>query len=97
MVSAIFFRDQTVLRNSRTTISQTFRTALVCGAWSASGFFSAAFLKLLRWSEEGFCQTEAADLLAAGLSGVCLGALAIEIPEVWGNGYGAITRDPARP
>src|SRR5207237_9854497 len=27
-----------------------------------------------------------------GLSGLVVGALAMHLPEVWGNGYGAITR-----
>jgi CIC family chloride channel protein len=57
-----------------------------------SGFLSAAFLKLLRWSEEGFAKLKLPIYWRLGLSGLVAGALAIEIPEIWGNGYGAITR-----
>jgi CIC family chloride channel protein len=57
-----------------------------------SGFLSAAFLKLLSWSEEGFAKLKLPIYWRLALSGFVVGALAIEIPEVWGNGYGAITR-----
>jgi CIC family chloride channel protein len=57
-----------------------------------SGFLSAAFLKLLAWSEEGFAKLKLPIYWRLALSGFVVGALAIEIPEVWGNGYGAITR-----
>ncbi len=57
-----------------------------------SGFLSAGFLKLLRWSEEGFAKLKLPIYWRLGLSGFVAGALAIQIPEVWGNGYGAITR-----
>ncbi len=58
----------------------------------ASGFLAVAFLKLLRWSEEGFARLKIPVYIRLGMSGLIVGALAIGIPEVWGNGYGAITR-----
>jgi CIC family chloride channel protein len=58
----------------------------------ASGFLSAGFLKLLRWSEEGFAKLKIPIYWRLGIAGLVVGALAIQLPEVWGNGYGAITR-----
>ena len=58
----------------------------------ASGFLAATFLKLLRWSEEGFARLKLPIYCRLGLSGLVVGALAIGFPAVWGNGYGAINR-----
>lgn len=63
---------------------------LVLGA--ASGALGAIFLKLLRWGETLFDRTGwpiYARLTAAGL---VVGSLAIQVPEVWGNGYVVTSR-----
>jgi CIC family chloride channel protein len=51
-----------------------------------AGVMGAVFLKLLRVSQETFRRV---PLLPArmAIGGVCVGALALGYPEVWGNGY----------
>jgi CIC family chloride channel protein len=56
-----------------------------------SGLLSAAFLKLIRKSEELFGKINAPIYWRMALGGLVVGALAILFPAVWGNGYGAIT------
>jgi chloride channel protein, CIC family len=63
---------------------------VVLGA--ASGFLAAGFLRLLHLSEGLFERLSLPIYWRLGLSGLIVGILAIYIPEVWGNGYGAITR-----
>jgi chloride channel protein, CIC family len=58
----------------------------------ASGFLAAGFLKLLRLSEDFFARLKIRIYWRIALSGAVVGLLAIEFPEVWGNGYAAITR-----
>jgi CIC family chloride channel protein len=58
----------------------------------ASGALAAGFLKLLRWSEDLFASLKIPIYWRLGISGVLVGLIAIEFPEVWGNGYGAINR-----
>lgn len=58
----------------------------------ASGFLAAGFLKLLRWSEDFFARLKIKIYWRIALSGVVVGILAIQFPEVWGNGYSGITR-----
>ncbi len=58
----------------------------------ASGFLAVGFLRLLRASEDLFARLKLPIYWRLGLSGLCVGVLALQFPPVWGNGYGAITR-----
>src|SRR5690606_9696918 len=57
-----------------------------------SGILAAVFLKMLRWSEDFFARLKLRIYWRLGISGLVVGLLAIEFPEVWGNGYGGINR-----
>jgi len=51
-----------------------------------AGILGAAFLKLLRWSEEFFKRVPTIYLRMA-LGGLIVGVIALVYPQVWGNGY----------
>jgi chloride channel protein, CIC family len=53
-----------------------------------AGGLGASFLKMLRYSEELFDRMPWPIFVRLALSGAMVGALAIEFPEVFGNGYG---------
>ena len=55
-----------------------------------SGVLAACFLKMLRYSEQFFNRLPWPIYGRIALAGLAVGALAIEFPFVWGNGYGAI-------
>ncbi|HEX7862066.1 MAG TPA: ClcB-like voltage-gated chloride channel protein [Verrucomicrobiae bacterium] len=55
-----------------------------------SGVMSALFLKAIRFSENAFARVKAPVYARTALGGVVVGVLAIKMPAVWGNGYGAI-------
>lgn len=55
-----------------------------------SGLLAAAFLKLLRYTEERFTMSRLPTYGKVALGGLITGLLAVPCPEVWGNGYGAI-------
>ena len=52
-----------------------------------SGAMGAAFLKLLRSSEEAFKKVRAPIYIRLALGGLLVGVLALWFPGVWGNGY----------
>ena len=52
-----------------------------------SGAMGAAFLKLLRSSEEAFKKVRAPIYIRLALGGLLVGILALWFPGVWGNGY----------
>jgi CIC family chloride channel protein len=51
---------------------------------------SAGFLKAIKVSEDWFGKVKAPIYLRTALGGLIVGLLAVNIPAVWGNGYGAI-------
>jgi CIC family chloride channel protein len=55
-----------------------------------SGVVASIFLILLQRSEEYFARLKAPVYVRMALGGLIVGVLAINYPEVWGNGYGAI-------
>ncbi len=57
-----------------------------------SGVLAAGFLKMLRYSEQFFNRLPWPIYGRIALAGLAVGALAIEFPLVWGNGYGAINQ-----
>jgi CIC family chloride channel protein len=57
-----------------------------------TGAMGAVFLKLLRGSEEAFKKLQAPIYLRLALGGLCVGIIALEFPQVWGNGYVATNR-----
>lgn len=57
-----------------------------------SGLLSAGFLKMMRLSEKWFAKVQAPIYVRLMLGGLVVGVLAIWFPDVWGNGYSAITR-----
>jgi CIC family chloride channel protein len=63
---------------------------LVIGA--LSGLLGAFFLKALRASESLFAKIKAPLFARMALGGLLVGLIAIEFPEVWGNGYLAANR-----
>lgn len=52
-----------------------------------AGWMGALFLRLLRWSEEGFRRLGVPIYVRLLLGGLVVGIIAIEYPGVWGNGY----------
>lgn len=56
------------------------------------GFIAAAFLTLLRWSEDAFARLKVPIYWRLALGGLLVGVLSIWYPAVWGNGYGAINQ-----
>lgn len=52
-----------------------------------SGGAGALFLKMLRFSEDAFARLNWPIYIRMGLAGLMVGALAIKVPEVWGNGF----------
>ena len=56
------------------------------------GLLGAAFLKLLRRSQEGFGQMKAPLYSRMLLGGLVVGLIAIGYPAIWGNGYTVINR-----
>ena len=62
-----------------------------------SGALGAAFLELLQRTESLFRRTRLPLYARLGLAGVIAGALAVVVPEVWGNGYGVASRILAGP
>jgi len=53
----------------------------------AAGWMGALFLRLLRWSEDGFRRLAVPIYVRLLLGGLVVGVIAISYPEVWGNGY----------
>ena len=51
------------------------------------GLMGAAFLKMLQRAEEGFKQLKVPIYVRLALGGLVVGIIAIQFPEVWGNGY----------
>jgi chloride channel protein, CIC family len=58
----------------------------------ASGMVGASFMKSIRWSKHLFERLPAPLYVRLALGGLCVGALAVYFPEVWGNGYAATNR-----
>jgi CIC family chloride channel protein len=63
---------------------------LVLGA--VSGALGAAFLKLLRRGETIFDRTGWPIHIRVAVAGLVVGALAVQVPQVWGNGYAVTSR-----
>jgi len=63
---------------------------VVLGA--ASGTLGALFLKMLRWGETLFDRTGWPIHIRLAAAGLVVGFLAIQVPEVWGNGYVVTSR-----
>lgn len=61
------------------------------------GGLGALFLKALRFSEHSFSRLRLPLYGRMGLAGAVVGAIALEYPEVWGNGYAATNRVLADP
>ncbi|MBI5773752.1 MAG: ClcB-like voltage-gated chloride channel protein [Verrucomicrobia bacterium] len=57
-----------------------------------SGALGVLFLKMLRRSETLFNRLPVPLYLRLALAGLIVGGIAVEFPEVWGNGYGATNR-----
>ena len=57
-----------------------------------AGVLGAVFMKLLRGSDKLFQRTGLPLYLRIPLAGMCVGALALLYPEVWGNGYVVTSR-----
>lgn len=57
-----------------------------------SGALGAAFLKMLRYCEEAFGKLRWPVYARLALGGLGVGALAVFVPEVWGNGYSVTNR-----
>ena len=55
-----------------------------------SGLLSAGFLKAIKVSEDWFGKIKTPIYWRTALGGLIVGLLAVNIPAVWGNGYGAI-------
>jgi chloride channel protein, CIC family len=55
-----------------------------------SGVVGSLFLVLLQRGEEYFARLKAPIYVRMALGGLVVGVLAINYPQVWGNGYGAI-------
>jgi CIC family chloride channel protein len=55
-----------------------------------SGVVASLFLVLLQRSEEYFARLKAPIYARMAVGGLIVGVLALNYPEVWGNGYGAI-------
>lgn len=55
----------------------------IAGAWFLSG---------LGWAQSFFARLKIPIYLKLGLGGLALGLIALEFPEVWGNGYGATNK-----
>lgn len=55
-----------------------------------SGLLAPAFLKLLHKSEEFFSQLKLPIYYRLPIAGLVVGILAMWLPAIWGNGYGAI-------
>jgi H+/Cl- antiporter ClcA/predicted transcriptional regulator len=52
-----------------------------------TGAMGAAFLKLLRTSEQLFQKVKGAIYIRLTLGGLIVGIIAVQFPQVWGNGY----------
>jgi chloride channel protein, CIC family len=52
-----------------------------------SGGVGAAFLKLMNYSEEAFKKLQIPIYLRLALGGLIVGIIALQFPQVWGNGY----------
>ena len=57
-----------------------------------SGGLGAAFLRMLRYSEDFFGRLRWPVYGRLALGGLAAGALAVFVPEVWGNGYSVTNR-----
>jgi len=57
-----------------------------------SGGLAAAFLKMLRYSEQAFAEIKIPIYARMTIAGSIVGFLALAYPDVWGNGYGAINK-----
>lgn len=54
------------------------------------GLLAPWFLALLRWSEQSFMRMRAPGFVRMGIGGLIVGALAVNYPEVCGNGYSTV-------
>jgi len=52
-----------------------------------TGAMGAAFLKLLNRAEEGFGRLKVPIYIRLAIGGMLVGLIALQFPEVWGNGY----------
>jgi len=52
-----------------------------------TGAVGAVFLKLLNYSEEAFKRLQVPIYVRVALGGLIVGIVAVQYPEVWGNGY----------
>jgi CIC family chloride channel protein len=57
-----------------------------------SGGLAAAFLKMLHYSEQAYAEIKIPIYTRMMIAGLIVGILALEFPDVWGNGYGAINQ-----
>jgi CIC family chloride channel protein len=58
------------------------------GLGLVAGMFGPVFLNLLRAGESVFIRLRAPAPVKLGLGGLVVGAISINFPQVWGNGYG---------
>jgi len=64
----------------------------------AAGLLGALFLKLLHGSEDSFAKMRVPVYVRLAIGGLAVGFIALQFPEVWGNGYEgtkSLLQDPA--
>lgn len=68
---------------------------LELGAYAAigglTGLVAVFFTRSLGWSEDAFSKLPVPEFMRAAVGGLCVGAIALVVPEVLGVGYGSIT------
>jgi CIC family chloride channel protein len=57
-----------------------------------TGLVAFLFIRGLSWAEDLFQATPVPEWLQASIGGLCVGAIGISLPEVFGVGYGTITQ-----
>jgi CIC family chloride channel protein len=90
MLSRYFFGMRTIYEMPAYNFTKLAQLPWFLVLGIGSGLLAAIFLKLLRKSEDLFAMTKLPVYGRTAISGVIVGLMAIQYPEVWGNGYGAI-------
>ena len=90
MVSRTFFGLQTFYGVPDFDFTQLGQLPWFLALGILSGFVASLFLVLLQHSEEFFARLKTPIYVRMALGGLIVGLLALNYPQVWGNGYGAI-------
>jgi CIC family chloride channel protein len=90
MVSRTFFGLQTFYPVPDFDFTQLSQLPWFLALGVLSGFVASLFLVLLQHSEEFFARLKTPIYVRMALGGLIVGLLAVNYPQVWGNGYGAI-------